>query len=181
MEPARSVAELLVALRQLAGFSDSVIGEAPVDLLSHSLQCAALLADDGADDELLVAALFHDIGHRVAPGHQRDHGRNGATFVRGVLGDRVARLIELHVPAKAYLVATDPLYATALSAGSAASLEVQGGAMDDAAAGLFAADPLADAAIRLRRADEAAKVPDAEVGTVEQWESVVSSVAATAG
>jgi predicted HD phosphohydrolase len=34
-----------------------------VDNLTHALQCAALALADGADDELVVAALFHDVGY----------------------------------------------------------------------------------------------------------------------
>ena len=32
----------------------------------HALQCAALARRDGASDALIVAALFHDVGHLVA-------------------------------------------------------------------------------------------------------------------
>ena len=52
--------------------------------------------------------------------------------MRDLLGDRVAALVELHVPAKRYLVTVDDSYGAALSAGSTASLARQGGALDDA-------------------------------------------------
>src|SRR5690242_19088779 len=38
-----------------------------VTRLEHSLQCATRALRDGADDELIVAALIHDIGDELAP------------------------------------------------------------------------------------------------------------------
>ena len=35
----------------------------PIDGYAHSLQSASLAYDDGADDEMVFAALMHDIGH----------------------------------------------------------------------------------------------------------------------
>jgi predicted HD phosphohydrolase len=175
---ASSVEELLAALRALDGFSDSLIGDSPIDLLSHSLQCANALAEAEADDELVVSGLFHDVGHGVAPGQQAAHGLTGAAFVRPVLGERVGRLIELHVPAKGYLVATDSSYAAALSPGSAASLRLQGGVMRGPALRSFEAAPLSGDAVLLRRADEAAKREDAQTPGVDAWEDLVQRVAA---
>jgi len=34
-----------------------------VSQLAHALQCAALASRDGANEELIAAALLHDIGH----------------------------------------------------------------------------------------------------------------------
>jgi predicted HD phosphohydrolase len=177
MEPAGSVADLFAALRRLDGFSDSVIGDTSVDLLSHSLQCAWILRQGGADDDVVVAGLFHDVGHGTSPGQQREHGLNGASFVRAVLGERVARLVELHVPAKRFLVTTDPVYAEVLSPGSTASLVIQGGAADEDALEAFRSAPERDVAVQLRRADDAAKVPDADVPPVDHWEALVQRVA----
>ena len=39
----------------------------PVSRLTHSLQAATRARRDGADDELIVAALLHDIGDELAP------------------------------------------------------------------------------------------------------------------
>ena len=38
----------------------------------HALQCAALARRDGATDALVVAALFHDVGHLVADTQSND-------------------------------------------------------------------------------------------------------------
>ena len=89
-------------------------GGDPVDILAHSLQCADRLAEMAPDDvELQLAGLTHDVGHIVPGAHDADdlHGELGGRLVGTVLGSGVARLVELHVPAKRYLVATDPTYA----------------------------------------------------------------------
>ena len=38
-----------------------------VTRLEHSLQTATRALNDKADDEMIVAALFHDIGDELAP------------------------------------------------------------------------------------------------------------------
>lgn len=140
-------------------------GEA-VDHLAHALQCATLAQCAGAGDALITAALLHDIGHLV-------HGRRGTPSAEGlddwheVLGAEVlaplfaatvSEPVRLHVRAKRALAA-DPAYRRGLSTGSRRSLALQGGPMRAAEAQLFLQCPHADAAIRLRRWDDAAKTP----------------------
>jgi predicted HD phosphohydrolase len=136
-------------------------GEA-VDQRSHALQCAALAVAGGADDALVLAAALHDVG-RSEPvrGAWPDlpHEQAGAAFARQRLDEQVAWLIAQHVPAKRYLVATDPAYFAQLSPASVRSLERQGGPMDAAEVRGFAAHPLVHSAVALRRWDEAAKDP----------------------
>ncbi len=55
-----AVCRRLRALFDSFGEAD-YIGE-PVSIIEHSLQCAALAATYG-DDELVVSALLHDLGH----------------------------------------------------------------------------------------------------------------------
>ncbi|MFQ6398275.1 HD domain-containing protein [Nocardia sp. KC 131] len=154
-------------------------GGDPVDILDHDLQCAQLLRlAYPADEELQVAGLLHDIGHMLVPGDDAGHGRHGAQAVRPLLGDRVARLVELHVVAKRYLAATDAAHAAVLSSSSQRTLVAQGGPMDEAEIAEFEADPDFDAAIALRRADDAGKVVGLEVAPVESWRAVIERVAA---
>jgi predicted HD phosphohydrolase len=178
--PATSVDEILGRLAASDGVFDSLgeLGD-PVDILAHSLQCAYELEQAAPDDlELQVAGLVHDVGHVLDGFHAVDHGEVGAAWVEPLLGARVARLTVLHVPAKRYLAATDPAYGEVLSDGSALSLELQGGAMDDAEVAAFAADPDGPDAARLRRADEAAKAVGREVPGLDHWAPVLRAVAA---
>jgi predicted HD phosphohydrolase len=171
--------ELIAVLESCAGFYDSLGADGdPLPVLDHGLQCAALLAASAPDDEeLQVAGLVHDIGHRIAPGASEAHGVIAADAVRGLLGPRVAALVELHVPAKRHLVATDPSYRTALSHGSAVSLERQGGGMSAEEIARFAAGPFCADAIRLRRCDEAAKDPAMITDGLARWQPVLARVA----
>lgn len=163
----RNVDELLAFLAGLDGVYDAPppLGD-PVDLLAHGLQCAHELQASRPDDlGLQLSGLVHDVGHAVA-GDDPDHARRGAEHVRGVLGDRVADLVALHVEAKRYLAATEDYE---VSEASRLSLARQGAAMTADEAETFAAHPLADDAIALRRADEAAKVVGREVPGLEAW------------
>lgn len=176
--PAASVAGLLEVLTSADGAHDSLGDDGdPVDVLSHSLQCAAELARVAPHDpELQVAGLVHDLGHVLAPGRSREHADVGAVYVGPLLGPRVARLVALHVPAKRYLVTTEPAYGAALTEGSVRSLAVQGGALTDAERAVLDADPFLADALTLRRADEAAKVPGATVAALEEWVVVIAAV-----
>jgi len=147
-------------------------------MLAHHLQAAAHLAASAPDDaELQVAGLVHDIGSIVDPHQPLTHARTGADLVRPLLGSRVAELVVQHDQAKRYLVAVDPAYLGRLSEQSIATLEVQGGALDDAQARAFAQRPDFAACVMLRRADDAAKVPGRAVPTLESWRTVLDRCA----
>ncbi len=149
-----------------------------LSILHHGLQCADLLAASDPDDpELQVAGLLHDVGHVLAPGCEDIHGSVGADAVRPVLGDRVAALIEGHVPAKRYLVTVDPDYRSRLSAGSRRTLALQGETMTSAEVVAFSRTPYFDGSVRLRRADEQAKDPGAPVSPLDSWWSTLQLVA----
>jgi predicted HD phosphohydrolase len=145
--------------------SDDIEGMSALD---HGLQCAFELARiRPADGELQLAGLVHDIGHEFGPDEQ--HGRLGADQVRDALGDRIAALVEAHVPAKRYLVGSDQTYLSALSATSVHTLRLQGGALSPEEAEAFASSPYAADAIVLRKADDAAKVLGRVVPPLEHW------------
>ena len=144
--------------------------------LDHGLQCAFELAQVRPDDaELQVAGLVHDIGHGFAP--DALHGVLGAERVRGLLGARVAGLVEAHVPAKRYLVTTDASYGSVLSAGSTDSLHVQGGPLGPDEVAAFLVSPHAADAVALRRADDAAKVPGRSVPPLSHWVPMLNELA----
>ena len=179
VSPSRRALAPLVAVLERAGWTEEpneeIVG---LTILYHGLQCASLLAATDPDDlELQVAGLLHDVGHVLRPGADDVHGAVGAEAVRPVLGDRVADLIDGHVPAKRYLVTVDAAYRAELSEGSLRTLAVQGEAMSDAEMVAFAGAPHFDAVVRLRRADEAAKDPTALVPPLEHWLPTLSLLA----
>jgi predicted HD phosphohydrolase len=153
----------------LGGLMDSPShGSAALSELDHALQCAAELERRCPDDvELQIAGLVHDIGRPSGP--PADHGRRGAAAVRPVLGARVAALVEAHVSAKRYLIATDPGYRATLSPASLEALERPGGAVGADEVAAFEALPHWREALELRRADEAARVPGRVVPGLGHW------------
>ncbi|GIU88755.1 MAG: phosphohydrolase [Acidimicrobiia bacterium] len=163
------------ALLALLARGSARFDEPDLDVLAHSLQCAAILGREHPDDpELVAAGLVHDVADALPGGHG-DHARRGAELVAGLLGARVARLVAAHVDAKRYLVATERSYADALSARSAQTLRDQGGPMTAAEAARFARDPDLDAILALRRADERAKRPGAVVPGLDHWRGVLEA------
>src|SRR5262249_19687881 len=56
-------------LELLSAALDQYFGE-PVTQLEHALQCAHLARQANADDDLVLAALLHDIGHLIAKGDE---------------------------------------------------------------------------------------------------------------
>ncbi|MBA4863216.1 HD domain-containing protein [Streptomyces sp. PSKA54] len=174
----RSVDELMELLYACRGAWDTPdrTGD-PVDLHDHALQTAALLRrSHPSDKELQVAGLVHDIGYLLRPGDEARHADHAAHAIRPLLGHRVARLVRLHVPAKRYLAATDPWHG--LSPQSTFTLQLQGGAMTPAEARAFECDPMAEDAVTLRQADDAAKVPGVNAGIMEDWRPVLELVTA---
>jgi len=65
----------------------------PVSRLGHSLQAATRAMRDGADDELLVAALIHDIGDELAP---YNHTEIAAAILRPYVRPEVTWIVEKH-------------------------------------------------------------------------------------
>ena len=56
-----------------------------LDLLEHSLQSATRAHRDGADEELIVVALLHDIGEVLSPGN---HGEVAAGLLRPYVSEQ---------------------------------------------------------------------------------------------
>lgn len=157
---------------------DAYYGE-PVTQLAHALQAAQLAEKAGADDETVVAAFLHDIGHLLpvesAEGYMDgygtvDHERLGADFLRQRgFSEKVAQLIEHHVNAKRYLVYKNPDYFARLSEASLITLEFQGGPMAVEEAKEFEQNPYFREILQVRGWDEQAKIPDLPTPAMEYY------------
>ena len=139
-------------------------GEA-VSHLEHALQSASLGEREGASDELVTAALLHDLGHLLhdMPGTPSLRGVDDVhqyrvvPFLRGLFPNEVIDAIQRHVDAKRYLCATQSGYYESLSNDSKRSLQLQGGIFSTEQAQQFIAEPGAPGAVRLRVWDDLAK------------------------
>lgn len=161
--------ETTAVLRSLRGVWD----EDAVDEFDHALQSAARAVDDGADDELVLAAALHDVAHSPLLAPSVAHDEAAREWLRPRFGERVAWLAGAHVAAKRYLAATEPGYAAALSDTSVSSLHAQGGAGVDTE---MIDHPWWPDALRLRRYDDAAKDPAARGLTVPEVLSIAERV-----
>lgn len=150
----------------LAYGGEDYIGE-PVSQVEHMVQAGELARAEGHDDEVVLAAFFHDIGHLcsyIMPLQDMqglgvmDHEAVGERFLldRG-FSPRIGRLVRSHVEAKRYLTFRYPEYFEKLSEASRATLDLQGGVMSAAEAAAFEADPDFPLFIRLREWDDLAK------------------------
>lgn len=145
--------------------AEEYLGE-PVSMAEHMLQGAALAEAEGAGDELVAAALLHDIGHFTSefgayhPCDTRDkhHDEAGSAVLEPFFPPVVAECVRLHVAAKRYLCATDPAYLARLSPASVHSLCLQGGPMSQAEVDAFRRHPFHAAAVRVRLWDDQGKV-----------------------
>ena len=79
-------------LEQLLGLAGSLAGY-KVDRLEHSLQSATRAYRDGADEEMVVAALLHDIGDLLAP---HNHSEMAAAVLRPYVSERTYWVVRQH-------------------------------------------------------------------------------------
>src|SRR6476469_3792287 len=155
----------------------------PVTQTSHMVQCAMLAMRNNADNELVLGAFLHDIGHLL--GHQQhskamgsfgavNHEGIGAQYLKQKdFSDRVCSMVNGHVAAKRYLVATDANYAAKLSPASQETLRWQGGAMSKEEAEAFSQDPYFKDIIQVRLWDEGAKDYNAVLMPLSTFEELM--------
>ena len=141
--------------------------------LAHALQCAALAKHEGSSEELIAAALLHDIGHlfeierRNGPDYR--HELTGSEYLSELFPPAVTAPIAMHVEAKRYLAANEAGYFDALSRGSQRSLNVQGGPFTAAESARFMELEGSADAIKLRRWDDFGKVIGLDVPDFDTW------------
>ncbi|WP_036230612.1 HD domain-containing protein [Marinobacterium jannaschii] len=151
-------------------------GEA-ISQLQHALQCAELARQAQASDEMVAAALLHDIGHLLEDSDSEfgnvDADRIGARFLAPYFSKQVCEPIRLHARAKRYLCSVEEHYFATLSAASRYSLKLQGGLLEQDEIEDFRAEPFFPLAIKLRRWVEESKQPGLDAGCFSDYRAAL--------
>ena len=141
-----------------------------VTQLMHMVQCAMLAIKEGCDDEMVLAAFFHDIGHLLEHDEEmgsfgkKDHDKLGHDLLLQYgFSERVAKLVASHVATKRYLTYKQPGYYEKLSEASKTTLQYQGGPMNAEEAYAYESDPLIKEYISIRYWDDLGKEIDIPV------------------
>lgn len=179
-----TVADKIIAIFAKKG-QTAYFGE-PVSQLEHALQAAHFATRDNAPDELVVAALLHDIGHLIHElpediadqGIDARHEQIGEVWLSKRFGSGVCEPVRLHVAAKRYLCATDPEYLSRLSTASVQSLHLQGGAMQAQDVTSFESNPHFREAVRLRLWDDEAKIPALRTAELASYRNLINQTVA---
>ncbi len=166
--------------------AEAYLGEA-VTMSEHMYQAAQLAEQVGASDELVAAALLHDIGHftNEFPDDAMDqdidnqHESAGARVLAAYFPSLVTDCVRHHVAAKRYLCAKRPKYFDRLSSASVHSLRLQGGPMSSEEMAEFEKNPHLEAILQVRYWDEAAKVAGKETPGFAHYAPLLRSVVAT--
>ena len=145
--------------------SEAYLGES-VTMSEHMLQCAMLAETQNASDEMIAAALLHDVGHfsndfpkdAFEQSIDNRHEEAGAALLAPVFPDLVVDCVRHHVAAKRYLCAVDASYFSMLSEASVHTLQLQGGAMSADETLAFEEQAHLGSILQVRRWDESSKI-----------------------
>ena len=173
------------------GYGGAEYAGEKVSQLEHMVQAAQLAEEQGYDEEVILAAFLHDIGHiseaaasdngtpasdphRMGGFGIKDHEELGAQFLREKgFSKKVVRLVESHVEAKRYLTVKDPAYYAQLSEASKKTLEFQGGPMTREEADAFEQYPLFPLIIQMRKWDEQAKIENKPLPDLQHYRQMM--------
>lgn len=158
--------------------SNEYLGE-PVSILEHSFQTAQLAESEGFDEDVVLAAFLHDIGHFLPNKNEMNglghisHEVAGANFLyKNGFSNRVALLVRNHVEAKRYLTFKYPEYLEKLSEASRKTLAFQGGKMTEEEAQSFEKSPMFELYLKMRAWDDKAKEVDLENPNLEKYKEI---------
>ena len=169
---------IITHLLNLLGNKGSIIqyGNENVTQLEHALQCAELAEKNNFSNEIITAALLHDIGHLLYDGEDPIHeGKDGfhenlgADYLSSYYGNEVTFPIRAHVACKRYLSSVEEDYYDILSEASKISLKAQGGPFTKDEAEEFIKKPFMKEAVELRRFDDQAKVLNKQTPNLEHF------------
>ena len=153
---------------------EDYLGE-PVTMGEHMLQGATIAEQNGQPEEIIVAALLHDIGHFTSEfgtftmddTEDRHHEDAGGEVLGRFFPTVITDCVRYHVAAKRYLCATRPEYLSLLSEASVHSLNLQGGPMQPDEVAAFESNPNLEKIVAVRYLDDAGKHPQME--TPDFW------------
>jgi len=175
-------AEILGIFQQRG--SGAYFGER-VSMSEHALQAAHFAQTAAAPPELVVAALLHDIGHLLedVPDDIVDwvvdahHEQIGSDWLARRFGPEVSEPVRLHVPAKRYLLTTNPEYFASLSPASVITLKLQGGPMAMHEVAKFESERFYREAVRVRHWDDLGKVQGLQTPGLSDYLALVETLA----
>src|SRR6476660_1249049 len=166
---AEQIATGIIELFETCG--TNLCKDALIPQTAHMVQCAMLAMERLSDLPVIIGALLHDIGHllRYEKGvatindvEPLDYARTGAAYLRySGFSERVCAIVEQQLTAQRYLVATDNIYRTKLSADKWQTLNAHGAYMTVEEADVFEKHPYFTDIINVCRWDEQAKKSNA--------------------
>ncbi len=84
------------ALKMLQELDNEEFQVSQVTRLEHSLQTATHAHEDGAEEELIVAALLHDVGDNIAMLLGEDHSEVAAKILRPFVSEKTHWVVQHH-------------------------------------------------------------------------------------
>ena len=152
------------------------IGE-EISQQEHMLQAAQLAYKNNEEKEVILACLFHDIGHLLALERNLDdknHEKYGAEELKKLgISEKIYTLVEKHVDAKKYLAYKDIKYLEKLSSASKKSLIEQGGIMTEKEALEFENNIYFKEAIKVRKYDDQAKEKNVKTESLDFFRNMI--------
>lgn len=184
MEGSQSNIDEIFSLYEKYGSRD-YIGE-PVSQIEHMVQAAMLAEEDNQSKEIILAALFHDIGHllgfddenfkKMGDSGVHKHEKIGGNFLRSLdIPDPIPYLVENHVNAKRYLCYKDDNYYQDLSPASKITLGYQGGVMEEEEALSFEKTAYFNEILLLRSYDERAKKENITIKSLNYYKDLLTN------
>ncbi len=171
----------IISLYQELGSSD-YIGES-ISQTEHAVQAALLAQEEGYDNDTVVAALLHDIGHLIGTKFNLQqmeslgalfHESIGSECLRSLgMNKKVVELVKSHVDAKRYLVSKNPAYYETLSEASKGTLEYQGGKMSEKEIKEFENNPYKEIILKIRYWDDQAKVQGLKIPSFSSFKEII--------
>ena len=184
VEPTPESNTIYTLLVEKFALADSIgYGESAVSEQEHALQCAELADAAGADEDLVMASLLHDVARFAVPqemvldtlqntethGDAKTHGEQAAHLLGNLLSERALFCIRHHAEAKQYLCQINPAYRAKLADASIATLRIQARQTSPQKLAELSRHRWWKDALRVRAWDDAGKVKGRQTRPVDYW------------